>query len=86
MKGEKIISNKKVFKVMGYIFFIVGVIEFILSLFTNTNYWLSVLQHLSIGIALLIDTHEIENKIVNILALPLALVCIGCIIVEHVIQ
>ena len=84
VKGKKITLNKNLIKVMGYIFFIVGVIELVLSIFYIRNYWLDVIKDLSIGIALLIGSYEVENKILNYLQLPLSIVCLLCIFVEWI--
>lgn len=64
VKGEKIIFKGNTFKVIGYMFFVVGVIELVLSIFSKGDYWLATLQHLSIGIAGLMDSYKGEKKIV----------------------
>ncbi len=83
VRGEKIIFKGNILKVIGYMFFVVGVIELVLSIFNKGDYWLATLQHLSIGIAGLMDSYKGEKKIVYCLQFCLSIVCLLCIIVER---
>lgn len=82
MKSKNFVLNNKVFKVMGYVFFITGVIEVAIGLLNIRNYWLDAITQLSIGAALLIGSYEVKNKVIYYLQIPLLIVYILCMVAK----
>lgn len=64
MANKLIVLSKKILTVSGYVLFITGVIELMANIFNFKYGWLYVVEHLTIGAALLIDAYIDDKKIV----------------------
>lgn len=85
MANKLIILSKKILKVSGYVLFIAGVIELMVNIFGFKYGWLYVVEHLTIGAALLIEAYIDNEKIVCYIAFPLSIIGFLCILVRFFI-
>ncbi len=82
MGNKNVVVSSKIWKVIGYVLFIVGVIELITNIFSFRYDWLYVVEHLTIGTSLLISMHIDNKRIIYCAALPLSITGVLCILVR----
>lgn len=76
-------TSRGLFRVLGCMFLVTGLVILIVSIFGRENYLIETIQFVTIGIAVMLTGYEVKGKIVFCIQMLLYVVSLGCLLMNH---